>query len=189
MSAVVHASLSEFLWPEQSGAFVRAITLVAVGTLLLAASAQLQIPMIPVPLTLQTLVVFLLGAAYGPRLGAATVATYLIAGAGGLPVFAGGASAAALVGPTAGYLLGFVVAAALVGRCAAAGWDRTPWKMAGAMLLGNAVIFLCGATWLAQFVGWSQSFALGVVPFIPGDILKIAAAMWLLPRAWHTLQS
>ncbi len=175
------------LWPN-AGA-TRDFILVLGGSLFIALSAQLQIPLpfSPVPITGQTFAVLLLAALLGSRRGVAAIATYVLLGVLGLPVFAGGvAGAARLVGPTAGYLLGWFPAAFVVGRLSEKGWDRKAWSMALAMLIGNAIIYLMGALWLQRFVG-SAVLETGVLPFIPGDLLKIALATLLLPAAWRVV--
>ena len=124
------------------------------GSLALAASAQIQVPIQPVPMTLQSLVVLLIGAAYGWRLGAATVLLDPAEGLCGMPVFAGfRAGPAALIGPTAGFLLGFVPAAALAGWLAARGWTRGVLRSGALFLAGHAVLFATGVAWLATLVG------------------------------------
>lgn len=149
---------------------------VVVGTALLTLSSYIEVPMIPVPMTMQTFAVTLLGALYGWRLGAATVVAWLIEGASGLPVFAGGAGGLPyLLGPTAGYLISFPFAAALVGWLVEHGWNGTrPLLAFAAMLLGNAVSLLLGAEWLAVFVGLEKALTLGVAPFVLGGIVKSA---------------
>ena len=160
------------------------------GSLLLTLSAKLQIPFYPVPMTLQTLVVLLLGIAFGWRLGFATVVFYLVQGAAGLPVFAGtpekGLGLAYLMGPTGGYLIGFAIAAAITGWMAERGFDRSVAGTAVAMLCGNAVIYTCGLAWLGQFVGYSEKLLeFGITPFILGDLVKIALATVALPVVWR----
>ncbi len=157
------------------------------GSLLVALSAQvaLPLPFSPVPITGQTLAALLVGALLGRRLGAGALLIYLAQGALGLPVFAGGGlGLARLAGPTGGFLAGLVVAAYLVGWLAERGWDRRPATTVLAMLFGNAVIYAIGLIWLARFVGAGQLLAAGLLPFIPGDLLKIALAAGLLPSAW-----
>jgi biotin transport system substrate-specific component len=165
--------------------------LVLAGSLLIALSAQVAIflPFSPVPVTGQTLAVLLVGALLGSRRGSLAVLTYVLQGLAGLPVFAGGAfGLARLLGPTGGYLVGFVAAAFLVGLLAERGWDRRVSTTAAAMTLGNLVIYATGALWLAAFVGGlDQALAMGVAPFIPGDLLKIGAAALLLPAGWKLL--
>jgi biotin transport system substrate-specific component len=165
--------------------------LVLAGSLLIALSAQVAVslPWSPVPVTGQTLAVLLVGALLGSRRGSLAVLTYIAQGLAGLPVFAGGAfGMARLLGPTGGYLVGFVAAAFLVGLLAERGWDRRVLTTAAAMTLGNLVIYAVGALWLAPFVGGlDKALALGALPFIPGDLLKIGAAALLLPAGWKLL--
>jgi biotin transport system substrate-specific component len=180
-----HGVMIEAVWrPSGVG---REVALILGGSLLIALSAQLQVvlPFSPVPITGQTFAVLLLGALYGSRRGPATVVTYLALGAMGLPVFAGGTfGAARLVGPTAGYLVGFLAAAFVVGFLSERGWDRKPWTTAVSMLLGNGMIYVAGVLWLSRFVGWQAVLSTGVLPFLAGDALKIALATILLPTCW-----
>lgn len=150
--------------------------LTLIGSWLLAASAQVSLPMWPVPATLQSMVVLLLGAAGGPALGVAAVGAYLAQGVAGLPFFAGGTSGpAVLVGPTAGYLLGFVLAAGV------AGFARGAWWRQGLILLAaHLILFAPGVAWLAGFIGWERAVQAGFVVFLPGTLLKTAAALALL---------
>ena len=160
--------------------------LIVVGSLLLAVSAQVKIPFYPVPVTGQTLVVLLIGMTYGVRLGGATVAAYLLQGAMGLPVFAGSAiGMAALLGPTGGYLAGFLVAAVVMGFLAERGMGRGMISTIAAMLMGNAVIYAMGVSWLATFIGFEKAVAAGVLPFLYGDALKLAVAACMMPAAWR----
>ncbi len=163
---------------------------VALGVAFLALLAQVRIEVGPVPITGQTLGVLLLGAAAGARLGVATTLAYLGVGAAGLPVFTGGgAGLATLTGTTAGYLVGFVVAAALVGALAERGWTATAPRAFAAMLLGNLVIYAFGVAWLAQLApDLSTAVAWGVTPFLVGDALKVALATALLPLATQALR-
>ena len=168
----------------------REVVLMLGGALLIALSAQLQfvLPFSPVPITGQTFAVLLVGALYGRKRGPATVVTYLALGALGLPVFAGGAfGVARLVGPTAGYLVGFVAAAFVVGVLSERGWDRKPWTTAVSMIIGNGLIYVAGVLWLSRFVGWPAVLSTGVLPFLAGDALKIALATVLLPAGWKLL--
>jgi biotin transport system substrate-specific component len=164
--------------------------LVLAGSLLIALSARLAIrlPFSPVPITGQTMAVLLAGALLGSRRGALSVLAYLGEGMAGLPVFAGGAGGIAhLVGPTGGYLAGFVLAAFVVGRLAERGWDRHPVTTALAMLLGSAAIYASGLPWLAAFVGGERALVLGLYPFLAGDLLKLALAAALLPVGWKVV--
>lgn len=159
------------------------------GTLLLTLSAKVQIPFYPVPLTMQTFVVLLIGFAYGWKLGALTVLLYLAQGAIGLPVFAAtpqqGLGFAYMMGPTGGYLAGFVVAAAACGYLAERGWDRRVSTTCAAMLVGNLIMYAAGLLWLGALLGWEQPILQwGLYPFLLGDALKIALAMWVLPSVW-----
>jgi biotin transport system substrate-specific component len=193
MSSVVLADLAlPRSWREQAGVRLAAnVVLVVAGSLLTALAAQVSIPLpfTPVPITGQTFAVLLVGAALGSRRGAASMALYVAQGLAGLPVFAGGkAGLAVLLGPTGGYLIGFIAAAFVTGWLAERGWDRRPLTTALAMVLGNLVIYLLGVSWLAVFVGISKAPLLGMVPFIPGDILKIVLATVALPGAWWVVR-
>lgn len=160
---------------------LRSALLALGGSLAIAASAQIQVPMQPVPMTMQSLVVLMVGAAYGPRLGAATLLLYLAEGICGLPVFAGfRAGPAVLAGPTGGFLLGFLPAAALAGWLAARGWARSLGLSALLFLAGHAVLFAFGVAWLAAHVGADAAIALGLLPFLPGTALKAALGTALL---------
>lgn len=177
------------LWSVDSDAsrlekLFRITVLALAGTALLAISAQISVPMWPVPMTMQTFAVVLIGAAYGWRLGGATVALYLAEGAMGLPVFANAGSVASLVGPTAGYLFAFVAAAALTGALVEKGWGRSLFKTTFAMTLGTAVIFAGGVAWLSTFTGVEKAMVVGMYPFLIGAAVKIALAVAVLPMAW-----
>lgn len=151
------------------------------GSLLLAVSAKVQVPFYPVPLTLQTLVVLLLGATLGARLAAAAVALYLLEGLAGLPVFAGAvAGPQYMAGPTAGFLVGFLAAAALVGFVADRRWDRSWIRLLASLSLGHAVVFAFGFVWLAQLIGVQKAFAAGVAPFALATIVKTLLAVALV---------
>lgn len=166
------------------------VGLVLGGSLLIALSAQVSIhlPFSPVPVTGQTFAVLLVGALLGWQRGALAVLAYLVEGLSGLPVFAGGlAGPAVLLGPTGGYLLGFVAAAGLTGWLAERGWDRRSGSMLLAMLLGSTVIYLFGVPRLAAFVGWDAALAAGLWPFLIGDVFKAVLAMLLLPLGWRLL--
>ncbi len=144
------------------------------GTLALAASSQVAVPMVPVPMTMQTLAVTLIGAVYGWRLGALTVLAWLIEGVIGLPVLANGASGLPyMVGKTGGFLFSFPLAAALTGWLAERGWNGgRSLKVFFAMLAANALCLVIGGAWLAAMIGAPAAFALGVAPFVPGAVLK-----------------
>jgi len=162
--------------------------LVLGGSILIALMAQVAIPLpfSPVPVTGQTFAVLLVGAVLSSRRGALSLLAYLAEGAVGLPVFAGGGSGLPwLLGPTGGYLVGFVAAAWMVGSLCERGWDRQVRTAALAMLAGNGVIYLFGVPWLAHFVGVERVLALGLWPFVPGDLVKLALAALALPSAWR----
>lgn len=169
---------------------VRTVGLVLGAALLTAAASQLRIPVAwsPVPITGGTFAVLLTGAALGPARGAAGQVCYLLLGAVGLPFFSGGSGGIAyLTGASGGYLVGFVVAAALVGACARRGWDRRPLGMVAAFALGTAVIYAFGVPWLGWVGGYgvAESLVRGVLPFLPGDALKAILAAMALPTAWR----
>jgi biotin transport system substrate-specific component len=181
--------LAETLWPAAAGRarLARQATLVVLGVAALTLAAKVQVPMWPVPVTLGTLAVLSIGAAYGPRLGLATILSYMALGALGLPVFAGeGAGVSYLLGTTGGYLFGFVLATWALGAFARAGWDRSVPRMALAMLVGNALIYVPGLLWLGAVLGWDQPIlAWGLWPFLIGDALKLAVAAALFPWLWR----
>ena len=160
--------------------------LVVVFSVFVGMTAQVTIPLWPVPLTLTTLGVLFTGAALGSKRGTLALLLYLTEGAAGLPVFAGGASGVAyMLGPTGGYLVGFVCAAGVVGLLAERGWDRRPLWTAVAMMVGNLVIYALGVAWLAIFLGdLRTAFVQGVLIFIVGDLVKIAVATLALPGGW-----
>ncbi len=198
IETIKYPTLATELWNNQrkvhpTHPIVRAFALALIGSLLLTLSAKVQIPFYPVPLTMQTFVVLALGVVLGWKLGVITVLLYLAEGAIGLPVFAGtpekGIGIAYLLGTSGGYLLGFVFAAAVCGRLAESGWDRRPSTTFAAMLIGNAIIYAFGLGWLGSVIGWDQPIlALGMVPFLLGDLLKIGLAMLVLPKVWQIIQ-
>ncbi len=172
------------------GTLVRDVLLVLGFAALTGLSAQLSIrlPFTPVPITGQTLAVLLGGMALGAPRAILGMLAYLAIGLVGLPWFAGGAGGWAVVGSASfGYLLGFILAVAVVGALAARGFDRGPLRVLLAMVAGNLLIYLLGATWLALdlHLGPAAAISLGVTPFLLGDTLKAAIAMGLLPGAWR----
>jgi biotin transport system substrate-specific component len=150
------------------------VVAVLLGTLVLALSSYVEVPMVPVPITMQTFAVALVGALYGWRLGGVTITAWLLEGALGLPVLAGGAAGVHhFAGPTAGYLFVFPLAGALVGWLAERGWNGHRVALAfAAMLLSHALCLATGALWLALAIGPGQAIALGVTPFLIGAVLK-----------------
>jgi biotin transport system substrate-specific component len=171
---------------------LKSVALVVGFSLLTAAAAQVVVPLpwTPVPLTGQTFAVLLTGALLGPRLGALAMLAYLVEGAAGLPFFRGGAGGVThFAGATAGYLFAFPAAAYVTGYLSEQGWDRRFVTAAAAMALGSIVILACGWAWLALMLkGGAEAFRLGVAPFLPGDVLKVALAAAVLPSGWALLR-
>ncbi|HWU19767.1 MAG TPA: biotin transporter BioY [Devosia sp.] len=173
---------------------VSSLATVVLGTLLLTICAKINVPVWPVPVTLQSFAVAALAAAFGARIGVATVALYLVEGALGLPVFATGGGLAYLMGPTSGFLFGFLVMAAIIGFAADRGASGKPLTLFAAMLAGGAVMFALGFAWLlamAGQAGWldqanvvASAFAKAVQPFIIWDILKMALAALTVTGIW-----
>lgn len=194
---LTYPHLTEQLVPGRS--VIRSVVLVAAFSFFTALLAQISIPLpwTPVPITGQTLAVLLTGAVLGPRLGFVTLMVYLAEGAVGLPVFAGGTGGfSKLLGPTGGYLIAFPLAAGLVGWLATRGWDRRPLWMALAMVVGSVIIYVLGVTWLGVWLGFFGKFPgllpllnMGMFPFLPGDAIKAAVAMVVLPTAWRFVKS
>jgi len=197
--------LTEAFGPSEGTArMMKQVVLFVAGIAALWASAKIQIATVPVPVTLQLLVIMSIGAAYGPRLGLATVAGYVALGVQGLPVFAGtpekGIGLAYILGPTGGYILGFMIAAYVVGLLAKSGWDRNPLSMALAMAVGIICVYVPGVIWLYSgfslfaglagqeaFMGygWENWYAYGVKTFIWVDALKLVVAVVAFPLIWR----
>lgn len=189
LSTVAYPTLISAIWPEEeSSKLARNVVLAILGTALLTVSAKVQVPFYPVPMTMQTLVVLVIGMAYGWRLGGATVLLYLAEGAVGLPVFAAGGGYAYLAGPTGGYLAGFLACALAIGWLAERGWDRNPVLSVLAMAIGTVIIFALGLAWLTKLIGFQAAIANGLVPFIYGAIAKLALAAAALPYAWRLVR-
>jgi len=184
-------TLSTRYFPNVSSR-VRDVLLVIVGSLLIAALAQIEIPLpfTPVPITGQTFGVLLIGAALGSKRGAAALILYLVEGGIGLPFFAGGARGLGiLTGATAGYLVGFVVAAYVVGLLAERGLERNVRTSIIPFLVGTFIIYLFGVAWLGVVLkSFSQGIALGLVPFLIGDAVKLILASLALPAAWKLVK-
>jgi biotin transport system substrate-specific component len=191
-------ALAVAVWPAGANRLVRAIALVLAGTVVLAVSAKISVPFYPVPMTLQTFAIMALAAAYGSRLAVATVIAYLAEGLAGIPVFAGaGAGPAYVLGPTGGFLAGFIALAFIVGIAADRGWDRSIPKLFAAMIVADVVVFVLGVAWLAWFaqlssgatgIGAASAFTNGVAPFVLADLLKIALAALAVPAAWRLVE-
>ncbi|UOA26805.1 biotin transporter BioY [Pseudosulfitobacter sp. DSM 107133] len=170
----------------------RQVIMVAGGILLLAVAAKVHVPMWPVPITMSTFAVLLVGAAYGAQLGLVTILGYLAVGALGLDVFAGSSAQTYglnyMLGSSGGYLVGYVLATVILGFLANRGWGRSIGWMALAMLIANVAIYLPGLTWLGQLYGWDKPIlAWGLIPFLPGDAVKLALAAVLLPTLWKLI--
>jgi biotin transport system substrate-specific component len=183
-SNMTHNSLANSYLPRAQGSALAQLALIALGVVLLAVSSKVQVPFWPVPMTLQTAVVLLIGASYGARLAGATLASYIAAGAAGLPVFAKGAGLAYMAGPTGGYLAGFFLAAVVMGWLSDKGFGRTIVAALGLMLIGQVLIFGFGVAWLAILIGAEKAVAGGLVSFIPAEVLKTALAAALLGAGW-----
>ena len=190
--AVPARPLVDLALPQNGAARLGAqIVLAVLGTLLLTLSAKSKVVLGPVDMSLQTLAVLLIAASFGFRLGVATLLLYLAEGAMGFPVFQSspekGVGIAYMLGTTGGYLAGFVVMAAIVGWAADRGFDRNPIRLFGVMLAANAIMLTMGFAWLAHLFGPETAWAAGVVPFIAGDLVKVALAAALVPAVWSLL--
>jgi biotin transport system substrate-specific component len=184
-------TLADFLVPvavaERTPTRVRHIALIVAGALVVALTAQVVIPVEPVPFTGQTFGVLVVGGALGFRRGALALLLYLAVGALGVGVFAGGDSGVAkILGATGGYLVGFVVAAAIVGRLAELGWDRHLGGSLAAMAIGTAVIYAIGVPWLKVTLSmpWETAVSVGMTQFLLWDAAKLVVAAGVFPAAW-----
>lgn len=169
----------------KSGRLLRDAAIVILGSALLALAAKISVPFYPVPMTMQSLAVVGLGLTLGARRGALAVLLYLAEGAAGLPVFAGtpGSSLGIpyMMGPTGGFLAGFVITAFVAGWMAERGWDRSVWGTGLAALLATALMYVPGLLWLGTMAGFGPKLlAIGLYPFIPGDLMKAALAAVLV---------
>jgi biotin transport system substrate-specific component len=179
-------TLADAVRPQAKSLLWDAILVVAFGTLMgLVAQISIPLPFTPVPITGQTFGVLLTGAVLGSRRSFTAMLVYLAEGLGGLPVFALGHSGpAALLAPSGGYLLSFPFAAFAVGFLAERSFDRTFWRAVVAMVVGDIIVFAIGLPWLGHFVGMGKAVPLGLIPFIPGEIVKLLVAAAVLPSAW-----
>jgi biotin transport system substrate-specific component len=188
---LINATVADLLRPcEKKWAGFYDIALIVGGSLLIGLCAQVKIllPFGPVPVTGQTFAVLMIGALFGARRGCLAVLAYLAEGVAGLPVFAYGAGVFELLGPTGGYLVGFIPAVYITGLLAEKGWDRQVGTTVLAMVFGNVVIYAFGLLWLCWLMGLSKTvFTMGLYPFIIGDLLKIMLAAVLLPSGWKVL--
>ena len=190
-------TLADIVFPDSAGTarIVRDVALIVAGSLLVALFAQIKIPLgfTPVPITGQTFAVLLVGALLGGWRGGLALALYAIEGAF-LPFFAGGASGWFWLLPSGGYIVGFIPAAALVGFLCQWGWSRRPWVLL-AMLLGNIALYVPGLIQLGLFLpedvatawGCADVWQCGLLPFIPGDLVKLVAASLVVPAGWALL--
>ncbi len=186
MSAVRTMTLADAAVPRAGALSNLALIVGASLVTALAAQIEFRVPWSPVPITGQTFAVLLTGAVLGARRAFLAQLLYLAEGASGLPVFAGGAfGLVKFAGPTGGYLLAFPFAAAVTGALAERGWDRHFFTMLLAMLLGSVVIFASGLAVLARFVPADQLLAAGLLPFLPGDLIKSSLASLAFPAAWR----
>jgi biotin transport system substrate-specific component len=188
------------LAPSSAGTRLAGTLLAVVGgTLLLTLSAKVNVPVWPVPVTLQTFAVAALAAGFGWRIGVATVALYIVEGLAGLPVFAGAASGPAyLLGPTGGFIVSWLLMAAIIGRAADAGLSRKPVQMFGFMLLADAVQFVVGFGWLVAVLAamkgvgpdavLASAYKGAIEPFVIWDVLKMALAALTVAGCWTLIR-
>jgi len=195
--------LTEALWPAEGAMlWTKRIVLVALGIAALAICAKIKVPVWPSPvaISLGTFAVLTIGAAYGPRLGLATMLGWMLLGAVGFDVFQNSSSGATglayMLGATGGYLVGYLLATLALGLAARRGWDRSVGGMAAALLVGNALIYVPGLLWLGYLVAnglfdpakyasvWDQTIAWGLTPFLIGDALKLVLAALIVPGLW-----
>lgn len=193
MTTATHATLINTYWSKEN-VVLRNVLLAIAGSIALWISAKIQVPFYPVPVSMQTFAVLMIGMAFGWKLGGATVALYLAEGLVGLPVFAGtpekGIGLAYMLGTTGGYLFGFLVAAIVVGWLAERGFGRNVFLTGVAMSIGTALIFAFGLLWLGAVVGWDKPvLAWGLYPFLAGAAFKITLAAVLMPGLWKLLGS
>lgn len=192
--AFTSRSLISLALPEAGAArLATQAAIVLAGSMALVLSAKAKVVLGPVDLSLQTMVVMLIAATFGMRLAIATVLAYFAQGLMGYPVFQStpekGIGLAYMVGPTGGYLAGFLVIAAIVGFAADRGWDRNVLKLFVAMLVADALLLVMGASWLGVLIGAENAWTYGVAPFILPDLIKTALAACLIPAGWSVLKS
>ena len=187
--------LSEAILPSEGSAlWIKRAVLVVLGIAALAIAAKIKVPMWPVPITMGTFAVLTIAAAYGPKLGLTTILGYMLIGALGFDVFASSSAESFgleyMMGGTGGYLVGYVLATFALGYMARIGWDRTAPKMAASMVLGNALIYIPGLSWLGTLYGWDKPiFEWGFTPFLLGDVIKLALAALMVPGLWKLIGS
>ena len=184
-----NSTLINYLFPFKGvNIYIKNIFLILFGTLLLTVSSKIQVPFWPVPMTMQTFVVLVISMAYGWKLSILTLIAYLIEGALGMPVFAKGGGLLYLTGPTAGYLYGMTIAAALIGYFADLGYCKTIIKSILPLMLGTIIIFVCGIGYLSSIIGFERAIVAGLLPFIPSELFKIALAVFIIPTIWKYIQ-
>ena len=176
-STLVKNLLSDF----RINTYFQNISLMLIGTLILALSSKVQVPFWPVPMTMQTFVVFLIGMSFGSKLAFFTLLLYLIEGAIGLPVFAKGGGLPYLTGPTAGYLYGMTISAGFIGYLAERNFNDSYLKSLISLLIGTSIIFILGVGYLGSVIGYDKALAGGLYPFLPSELFKIALAVAIIP--------
>tara|TARA_Y100001960_G_C14721557_1_gene852671 strand:- start:1316 stop:1891 length:576 start_codon:yes stop_codon:yes gene_type:complete len=173
------------IWPLKNiDAILKNIILILLGTIILTISAKIQIPFWPVPMTMQTYVVLVIGMIYGFKLGFLTLLTYLIEGALGIPVFAKGGGLIYLTGPTAGYLYGMLIASGVIGYYSERGLVKSSIDAILPLILGTNIIFICGVGYLGSIIGYEKALIAGLLPFIPSEFFKIALALCTIGLLW-----
>ncbi len=173
------------IWPLKNiDTILKNIILILFGTIILTISAKIQIPFWPVPMTMQTYVVLVIGMIYGFKLGFLTLLTYLIEGALGIPVFAKGGGLIYLTGPTAGYLYGMLIASGVIGYYSERGLVKSSIDAILPLILGTNIIFICGVGYLGSIIGYEKALIAGLLPFIPSEFFKIALALSTIGLLW-----
>ena len=161
--------------------YIKNILLILLGSFLLAISSKVQVPFWPVPMTMQTFVVFLIGMSYGWKLSFFTLLAYIVEGSLGLPVFATGSGLAYLIGPTAGYIYGMALAVIVIGFLSEKGFSNSYLMCLISLLIGSIIIFTLGVGYLGLLIGYDKAINFGLIPFIPSELFKIALAVALIP--------
>lgn len=175
--SLIHSLLSNY----KINLYFKNIILIFFGTILLTISSKVQVPFWPIPMTMQTFIVFIIGMSYGSKLAFGTMVAYLLEGAFGLPVFAKGGGILYLIGPTAGYLYGMAIAAGVIGLFAELGYNQSYTKSLLSLITGTFIIFLLGVCYLGSIIGFDKALAGGLYPFILSEFFKIALATALIP--------
>ena len=178
-------SLVSSLLGKKTNDFVYVLLTSIIGSFLLAISSKVQIPLTPVPVTLQTLVLLVMSMFLGWRGAVGATSLYLFQGAIGLPVFAHGGGFIILFGPTGGYLFGFLIASLVVGYLAEKGWDKSVVLTFTSMTIGTLIIYLFGVIWLSYLKDLNTALMFGLLPFITPDILKICLGTCLVSAGWE----